>query len=739
MPLEPGSLLHNRYRILQVLGHGGMGSVYHAVDEVLQIEVAIKENLFTSPEYAEQFRQEARLLASLRHPNLPRVTDYFVIEGQGQYLIMDFIPGEDLKERIEREGALPVPEVLTIAMALCEALEYLHSQHPPVIHRDVKPGNVRLTPEGKVFLVDFGLAKVGGADQKTVTGAQAITPGFSSPEQYGSGGHTDPRSDIYGLAATLYMALTGVAPEDAFERLMETNPLTPIRDLRSDIPSELAEVIEQALALRPEDRPGSVAEFKQQLLQLNLLPDQQSRLEDHLWRVTPALPPEQWRSRIPAGVSSEGADEPRPKSLPETQPPAQEPPRKRRGCLWPFLLGLGVLALLGVLLSDPSLARRAEQAFPALQPPLATVQALVAGPSQSPITATATQTSTAIPPTLTRTATLTPTRTPTTTPTLTPSPTWTATVTATFTPTLAITSPSATEAGLLPTSTPLATPFGQNGQLAFASNRSGLTQIWLYDFATQSLTQVTHEPDGACQPAWAPSGTLLAYITPCSENQIRYEGAHILMLDLKTGETQLLVPPSRSDYDPAWSPDGTALAFTSLRNGHPQIYLYNLTTDELTNLSGNQFEDFMPAWAPSSKQLAFVSTRLGTYRIYLMDQDGDHQTGFSRSRAPNLHPIWSPDGVNLVFAQTPPEGLPHLVVAPVEANGLVETPLTPSPGLAITEPAFSSDGRWLAVEGWTGPAAHDIYIVSANGQTLLQITNDEALDFDPAWRPSPSP
>ncbi len=736
MPLEPGSLLHNRYRILQVLGHGGMGSVYHAVDEVLQIEVAIKENLFTSPEYAEQFRQEARLLASLRHPNLPRVTDYFVIEGQGQYLIMDFIPGEDLKERIEREGALPISEVLTIAMALCEALEYLHSQHPPVIHRDVKPGNVRLTPEGKVYLVDFGLAKVGGADQKTVTGAQAITPGFSSPEQYGSGGHTDPRSDIYGLAATLYMALTGVAPEDAFERLMETSPLTPIHDLRPDVPAKLAEVIEQALALRPEDRPASVAEFKQQLIQLNLLPDQQSRLEDHLWRVTPAHPPERWRSRTPDEPPKDTTAKRKTKSRPKTPPPPAEPPRKRGGCLWPLLLGLGILALLGVLLTDRDLARRVEQTFPAAHPPLATAQALVAGLGAAPPTATATATT--IPPTFTATATFPPTWTPTATATFTPSPTLTPT--ATFTPTLAATHTPGPGAGALPTGTPPATPFGQNGQLAFASNRSGLTQIWIYDFATQSLTQVTHEPDGACQPAWAPSGTLLAYITPCNENQIRYEGAHILVLDLNTGETQVLIPPSRSDYDPAWSPDGTALAFTSLRNGHPQIYLYNLTTDELTNLSGNQFEDFMPAWAPNGKRLAFVSTRLGIYRIYLMDRDGGNQTGFSRSRAPrNLHPIWSPDGVNLVFAQTPPEGLPHLVVAPIEANGLVETPLTPSPGLAITDPAFSSDGRWLAVEGWTGPEAHDIYIVSANGQTLLQITNDEALDFDPAWRPSPPP
>ena len=198
MALQVGDMLQGRYRILSVLGQGGMGSVYRALDTTLNIEVAIKENLFGSAEYAEQFKQEARLLASLRHPNLPRVTDYFVIENQGQYLVMDYIEGEDLKARIERTGKISVREAVTIGLALCDALEYLHNQQPPIIHRDIKPGNVRITSEGHVFLVDFGLAKIGGHDQRTVTGAQAVTPGFSPPEQYGTA-HTGPHSDIYSL------------------------------------------------------------------------------------------------------------------------------------------------------------------------------------------------------------------------------------------------------------------------------------------------------------------------------------------------------------------------------------------------------------------------------------------------------------------------------------------------------------------------------------------------------------
>src|SRR5512136_3179699 len=131
MILERGALLNNRYRIVEILGQGGMGSVYRAVDENLGVEVAVKENLFTTDEYARQFRLEAVILANLRHTNLPRVTDHFVVGEEGQYLVMDFIEGEDLRQRMERQGVLAEEDAILIGAAMCDALQYLHTRKPP--------------------------------------------------------------------------------------------------------------------------------------------------------------------------------------------------------------------------------------------------------------------------------------------------------------------------------------------------------------------------------------------------------------------------------------------------------------------------------------------------------------------------------------------------------------------------------------------------------------------------------
>ena len=261
MPLETGQVLHERYRIEARLGQGGMGAVYRAWDNNLNIPVAVKENLDGSPEAQKQFNREAHLLARLVHLNLPRVIDTFFVPGQGQYLVMDYVDGEDLQAMLQRLGTLPEDRVLVWVSQICDALNYLHRQPSPVIHRDIKPANIKIRPDGRAMLVDFGIAKVYDPHLATTIGARAVTPGYSPPEQYG-GGATDARSDIYALGATLYHLLTGYKPPESLHRMVGQEKTTPPRQLKRDISPRVEQVILKAMEVTTDRRFQSVSDFQ---------------------------------------------------------------------------------------------------------------------------------------------------------------------------------------------------------------------------------------------------------------------------------------------------------------------------------------------------------------------------------------------------------------------------------------------------------------------------------------------
>ena len=261
MPLSIGTFLEKRYRIDTLLGAGGMGSVYRAWDLRLHQDVAVKENRVASPASARQFAREARMLAQLRHPNLPRVIDHFVLADGAEYLVMEYVEGQDLGQILQQTGPLDEPRALAWMDQVCSALEYLHGQQPSIIHRDIKPANIKITPRGQVFLVDFGIAKVGPSRTTTTTGALGVSSGFSPPEQYGTG-RTDARSDIYALGATLYSLVTGHVPPDAVQRSIEAEVLVPPQALRPNLSTAVVSAIASALATRPTDRPQTVAAFR---------------------------------------------------------------------------------------------------------------------------------------------------------------------------------------------------------------------------------------------------------------------------------------------------------------------------------------------------------------------------------------------------------------------------------------------------------------------------------------------
>src|SRR6266498_2192841 len=218
--LAPETVLQNRYRIIRLLGQGGMGAVYEAMDQRLDTTVALKETLFADERLRKQFEREARLLARMHHPALPRVSDHFA-EGDGQFLVMQFIPGDDLSQMMARkQGPFPPDQVLTWGDQLLDALDYLHTQDPQIIHRDIKPQNLKLTGRGQIIFLDFGLAKGRAGGLSLVTTSASIfgyTPNYAPLEQI-QGLGTDARSDIYALSATLYHLMTSVKPPDALTR-----------------------------------------------------------------------------------------------------------------------------------------------------------------------------------------------------------------------------------------------------------------------------------------------------------------------------------------------------------------------------------------------------------------------------------------------------------------------------------------------------------------------------------------
>jgi formylglycine-generating enzyme required for sulfatase activity len=272
MPHTQGQILHDRYRIVRLLGQGGFGAVYRAWDLTLDRPCAVKESFELSPQGQRQFVFEARILGRLSHPNLPRVSDYFTLPGQGQYLVMDYVEGHDLEElRAQAGGRLPAAQVLPWIAQVCEALEYLHSQQPAVIHRDIKPANIKITPPdrghpgGRAMLVDFGVAKVYDPAMRTTMGARAVTPGYSPHEQYGqSQAATDARTDIYALGATLYTLLTGQEPPESILRIL-TDPLQPPRQIVPAISPAVEAAILKAMQMDPGRRFQSAGEFSGQL------------------------------------------------------------------------------------------------------------------------------------------------------------------------------------------------------------------------------------------------------------------------------------------------------------------------------------------------------------------------------------------------------------------------------------------------------------------------------------------
>jgi len=379
MILPNNTNLQNRYLIVRLLGQGGFGAVYEARHLGLGHRVALKQLTLAGPQVLKAFEREARILARLKHPALPKVTDYFV-DSNAYFLVMEYIEGDDFEALLkQRTSPFPVSDVLEWADQLLDALDYLHRQQPPVIHRDIKPANIKLSKvggdqggAGQIYLLDFGISKGGQTHTyQTMSGRSihAFSQHYASMEQI-EGKGTDARSDLYSLAVTLHHLLTKQKPPQTVSRanakaMNRADPLPPMNELNPQVPVKVAQVLTSALNFDPNLRPQSARAMRQML-------------KDAI--AAPQPPP---------------------------RPPIYEPPTKPPTSLpLPWLVGVGILLLLVGLLGGRVLFGGASDAsttasltpLPTALPTLQRIDPTYVGLPTSVPTATPLPTETAVPP-----------------------------------------------------------------------------------------------------------------------------------------------------------------------------------------------------------------------------------------------------------------------------------------------------------------------------------------------------
>jgi eukaryotic-like serine/threonine-protein kinase len=712
MTLKPDTFLRDRYRILHLLGKGGMGEVYLAEDTSLKIQVAVKANHRQGEEATNQFFREARLLATLRHPNLPRVIDYFVHEDS-QFLVMDFIQGEDLRDYIEKSGPQPYEKVIDWASQLGKALVYLHTQSPPVIHRDIKPANIKLTPQGEVILVDFGIAKATDSIQVTVDGASGYTPGFAPPEQYGSA-RTGPDSDQFSFAATLYMLLTGQRPTDAVERGLNQAVLTPMNLLVPGIPPHVQAAIEKALSPRREDRFASVDLFLQAINTTPPIPQEVP--------ATQAIPGHSARPTHDATIAASRPATTPPGSSVQPPPitPNESPARKNR---WIWGIGgavvlFGICLLVGGFLVFRTFLGQASQTTSTLASPTSAVALIQITDTVPPAEE--------VHPTTTVTIASAPIETPTLEPSHTPTPE--------------------------PSPTATLVPIGGGGAVVFSSDRGEGPdlQLWRMQISlnesgiplASQIQQLTFDPGDKTQPAWSPDGTRLAYVAPGGRNESGQDlGLDIWVANADGSNPLNLTNRRGDDLSPAWSADGQWIAFTydGRDDGVLQLYLIAADGSGLRRLSIDQFE-FSPTWTPDMRWMMFVLKAHGHNILYMRTAEDDYTelTRYDRGevlgRQGNVeHPAVSPDGSYIAYTRLD-GSRQEIFIVRFASRGADMTQLTA--GSIDREPVWSPDSNWIVFTS-ERDGNPEVYIMDTGGQIQINLSNHAGVDMQPAWQPMP--
>ncbi|MFN8505771.1 protein kinase domain-containing protein [Kouleothrix sp.] len=638
----PADLLLNRYRRSRLLGSGGFGAVYLAEDTRLGRAVAIKEmdaNRLGADERAvaeQMFEREARMLAALDHPGLTKIWDFFQVDRRA-FLVMEYVPGQTLRELVGKYGPLDPAFVIECGVQLCNVLRYLHARRPQVIFRDLKPANVMVVPEdeptshgngaparpplagqSRFVLIDFGIARLFKPEQSGDTHIIG-TPGYAPPEQYGRG-QTDPRSDIYSLGATLHHLLSGQVPSSV--------PPPPLAALNPAVPPELARIVARATAEDPADRYPSADALRADLLAL-----QPRAPASTAPAFTPAAPAYVAPRPAPAPADTPRVTVPLPQIERAPRPPRQSPAAAI--VLLLALLGIAAIGTIGLRAfgrvsgGGGTTPTAGNTAAPPAQ------EWLLPGASGTIAFGQGGQDGFDI---------------------------WAATLDG---------KPPRRLTDDRQSYSPAWSPDGQ--RLSITRN----TEIYIGSAGNPHALRLALPNREARYPAWSPDGRRLAMAT-------REKGQpwRLTIVDLESGQVSFPAAPENIAAL-AWAP-GQRLAFAAPPSADQPQDIFMLDADgtaaNLTS-SPDREEDF-PAWSPDGRTLAFTSSPPGSdglsqRQITVMRADGSRRSELTAGAGPHTNAVWSPDGEWIAYVAR--EDSPDWQVWAMRADGSDQRRLTSGP------------------------------------------------------------
>jgi eukaryotic-like serine/threonine-protein kinase len=613
MTLQVGEVIRDRYRILCVLASGGMGIVYLAKDESLGVDVAVKESLPGMRSEA-QIKRNAILLGSLHHPAIPRITDAFETESSGQILVMDFIPGEDLKSHIDKYGPSTVGDAVAIITSIGSALQYLHNQEPPIIHQDVKPGNIRITPDGNVMLIDFDLATALQDNQtRPSSHEQGLTPGFAAPEQYNQ--MASPASDQYGLAATLFFVLTASMLPDGITRATGDSKL-PER-AANRIPLDILTCLKKALQVNSSDRYPNIQSFLDALSSILKTQPEITSITTRNQRYTRPLP--RRKSFLPIAVVFLG------------------------------FVAVGTAALL--LINFPAGKERLSQGTQTETVSFSGSSSSGPIKTESPLPVIQ---STSLPST--ETVFVKPSK---------PTPLGSSSgiyafvsentgVPQVFLGTTSSSAPgqltNVAEGACQPDWSPdgkkivFVSPCLSKSQLVGKTEPYNGSGLFILSVDGKQVIPIPSQPGGDFEPAWSPGGNQIAFTST------RAKFPQVFIFDLLTDVTTQLTDTTGGNRQPAWSPDGKRLAISSYRKGSFQIWMIDTSGGNPAAFSvQNNGAAYSADWSPDGKDIVYSQTN----SLRLVSKNAVSPDSVEAILNPRLtgasNPDVSPDGNWILF------------------------------------------------------------------------------------------